>query len=212
MSDVYARPTWSQLGEDSLLHHFFKKQQSGFYIDIGAFHPEKYSNTCMLYKQGWSGINVDVSEQTVMLLKKSRPSDISIHSAVSDYNGSARAYMFDDGPCTVNTLDKESADRWSKRAGMTYTEQDIQVTTLDSILKEYAAGKSIDFLNIDVEGLEMQVLNGLDFSTWNPKILAVEIHAADVQSAIKAEVVTFLGDMGYKFVAYSLITAFFIRP
>jgi len=107
---------------------------------------------------------VDLSARTIELLKQSRPADICIHSAVSDHSGAVQAYVFNQGHSAVNTLDKSFADHLSQQNGSKYVETEIPVTTLTHILDEHASEKEIDFLNIDVESFEMEVLRGLDFS------------------------------------------------
>src|SRR5690554_5496726 len=75
---------YSQEGEDQVLKRIFENQNSGFYVDIGAYHPFKYSNTMHFYRQGWRGINIDASKNSMVEFNKHRPKDINIELAVSD--------------------------------------------------------------------------------------------------------------------------------
>lgn len=210
MSHPHMSSTWSQLGEDALLAHLFKHQEGGFYVDVGAFHPEMYSNTRLLHGRGWSGVNIDLSEKTVSMLRRARPDDVSVRAAVSDFDGEATAYVFNGGQATVNTLDKEFADAWSAKSGLKYEQEKVRVARLDTLLSEHAPGRTIDFLNIDVEGLEMKVLGGANVDKIRPKVLAVEIHAKDVREAADSEVAVYLRSVGYRFAAHCVITSIFV--
>ena len=77
-------PSFAQEGEDMILKRIFEGVRSGFYIDIGAFHPSKFSNTYYFYLRGWSGINIDPQPGVKSLFDKMRPRDINLELAISD--------------------------------------------------------------------------------------------------------------------------------
>ena len=72
------RKQYSQWGEDLYINSFFKNKNKGIYLDIGCFHPVMYSNTCLLYKKGWRGINIDINKTSIDLFNILRPKDINI--------------------------------------------------------------------------------------------------------------------------------------
>jgi len=74
--DGYALKSYSQEGEDMILRRLFEKQLTGFYVDVGAHHPKRFSNTYFFYKQGWHGINIDAMPGSMKLFEKIRPRDI----------------------------------------------------------------------------------------------------------------------------------------
>ena len=82
--DGYALKSYSQEGEDVILQYIFRDQETGFYVDIGAHHPKRFSNTFGLYKMGWLGINVDPLPGCMDAFRKQRPRDINLEVAVSD--------------------------------------------------------------------------------------------------------------------------------
>ncbi|MCW5198180.1 hypothetical protein VU06_00335 [Desulfobulbus sp. F3] len=84
------------------------KRKKGFYIDIGAHHPKRFSNTFYFYRQGWHGINIDAMPRSMELFNKIRPRDINIEAAISDEKVELTYYMFDEP--ALNTLSKESAE------------------------------------------------------------------------------------------------------
>ena len=76
---------YSQFGEDKILFEIIPKTMlKGFYVDVGCFHPKKYSNTYMLYKRGWRGVNIDMEEDKINTFKIARPSDFNYLGAISD--------------------------------------------------------------------------------------------------------------------------------
>ena len=79
---IYKNLSYSQNGEDRILHRIFENQKSGFYVDIGAHHPFRFSNTFLFYKMGWKGINVDAMPKSMEIFKRFRPRDINLELAV----------------------------------------------------------------------------------------------------------------------------------
>ena len=88
IKNFYKKKTgyYSQWGEDRYISEFFKNKKKGFYFDIGCYHPIKYSNTCLLYKNGWSGVNIDANRTSIDLFNIARPKDNNICAAISDNN------------------------------------------------------------------------------------------------------------------------------
>lgn len=86
---AYGNVSYSQNGEDILLEAIFYKQQKGFYVDVGAHHPIKYSNTFLLYKRGWRGINIDAMPGSMKTFAKYRKGDINIECGVGSRGGGA---------------------------------------------------------------------------------------------------------------------------
>ena len=74
--DGFSLKSYSQEGEDMILRRLFEKQKTGFYVDVGAHHPKRFSNTFFFYKKGWSGINIDAMPNSMRLFDKIRPRDI----------------------------------------------------------------------------------------------------------------------------------------
>ena len=99
------RSQYSQWGEDLSILKFFNDKKNGIYLDVGCFHPLMYSNTCLLFKNGWSGINIDINPTSIDLFKILRPLDFNICTALNEYEKEFKVY-FDHPFSPVNTLDK----------------------------------------------------------------------------------------------------------
>jgi len=112
--DGYALKSYSQEGEDMILSRLFGNQQAGFYVDVGAHHPMRFSNTYFFYKKGWNGINIDAMPDSMKLFNKFRPRDINIEKPVSDKKQILTYYAFNESALMVflkSYLKKEQVKR-----------------------------------------------------------------------------------------------------
>ena len=189
-------------GEDIAIQKYVKYTNNGFYVDIGSHHPVQRSNTCLLYQSGWRGINVDINDFTLELFNYLRPDDINVQAAISDYNGDINFYYQKDFS-QLNTTDIG----WAKENfNNNFKTKKIKCQTFNRLLEQTKhKNQKINFLNIDVEGAEMKVLENLDFNTYDPEVLCVEIlgyrhlNSLEKESAIKLdEIYKFLTNKKYK--------------
>ena len=95
----------SQFGEDKKIIKLFDKNKKGTYLDVGCFHPTRQNNTYLMYKLGWSGVNIDLNPLTIELFKVARPNDINICAAVSNSN-EVKNLFFDHDLSSLNTISK----------------------------------------------------------------------------------------------------------
>src|SRR5579862_3729934 len=144
--------SYSQQGEDLILRVLFTDVDSGFYVDVGAFEPMRFSNTYYFYKRGWRGINIDATPGAVAAFRKHRPRDINIEAAVAGDSGEATLYLFDEQE--VNTLSPGNVEREAHQAGRAVVSRTtVRTRTLGEILDTHLpAGQEVDFLSVDVEG------------------------------------------------------------
>src|SRR5829696_7661265 len=84
MQDAYSRKSYSQEGEDLILERIFLEQKKGFYVDVGAHHPKRFSNTFLFYKLGWFGINIDAMPGSMSAFESARPRDINLEVAIAE--------------------------------------------------------------------------------------------------------------------------------
>ena len=199
------KKSFSQGSMDLILEHIFKNKNNGFYIDVGCQHPIKNNNTYLLYKRGWSGINIDLDSVNIELFNFFRKNDNNVKSAVSDKIESAKLFYYHQ-KSPINTLDKNIS---LKQNAKIEKEIDIQTNTLTNILDNYSI-KKIDLLTIDVEGFELKVLKGLNFNKYNPGVIIVEfldlgankweIPYNNLENVLKSEIYNYLIDKDYKLV------------
>ena len=196
------RKSYAMDGEDIAINLFNKKKDKGFYVDIGAHHPIQRSNTYLLFEKGWEGINIDVNKFSIDLFNFLRPEDLNLQIAVSDKEGELSFY-YQKKFSQLNTTDKEIA---KENFQGNYQEKKVKCQTIQNILDNSKySNKKIDFLNIDVEGAEMKVLNTLNFEIYDPSLICVEIlgyremQSEQREKEIKNnEIYKFLVNKGYK--------------
>ena len=188
-----------EFGEDIFVRRFFRKFQSGLYVDVGAYHPIKGSLTYDLYKKNWSGINVDLSKITIDLFKLSRPKDINIRAAITDFDG--KTFFYENSPINQqNSLTKINDKQ---------TKINIECYTLNSILENYSIEK-LDYLNIDVEGSELKVIEGIDLKKYHPNLITIENNNLLLEDYLKDNVYKKLTSNDYVFINKIGVTNFFL--
>ena len=166
----------SQFNEDKIILNLFPKKFVGNFVDIGCYHPTKYNNTYLLYKHGWNGLNIDLNPLSIELFNYLRPRDINICAAISDKETEKKLlYTGDLSP--ENTIQNSHKIFLEKKHN--YKNKDIKIKSIKTVkllklLKKHNLNK-IDFLNIDIEGHELKVLQSLDFNKIKINIICVEI-------------------------------------
>jgi FkbM family methyltransferase len=169
----FPKKNYSIFGEDKFITNYFKKKTSGFYIDVGCYHPLDGNNTHLLYKKGWNGINIDINFFSISLFNFLRKNDTNIHSGISDKKDNLIMYYRKEINM-LNTLDSKIAKIHFRKG---YKKRKVSVNTLNFFIqKKHKNLMKIDFLNIDVEGSEINVLRSLDFTRYKPQLICVEIH------------------------------------
>ena len=193
MDNIY----FSQEGEDIILSKLFFDKKDGFYVDIGAHHPIKLSNTYKYYLQGWSGINIDALPGSMQLFLKKRPRDINIEIGIAQEEKEMPFYVFNQA--TLNTFDEATARQHVAQHGQPIIKTIlVQTAPLSKILDAYLPkGKAIDFMSIDVEGLDLIVLQSNDWQKYKPKVILVEYIGADLEMLLDTEMHMFLSEQGY---------------
>lgn len=198
---------FSQFGEDLVLWAMVQGRRDGTYVDVGAHHPFRYSNTALLHTQlGWTGVNIDLDERGIAAFAEHRPGDVNLVAAVSDRDGDELAVTtFDDW--AVNTADPRMSEQFAKQYSGAETHT-VRTRTLASILEEHGVG-SVDLLSVDVEGLEMEVLRGNDWDRWCPELLLVEKHGFHLERPDEDELYQYLSGLGYRFEAHMWVTSLY---
>ena len=198
---------YSQFGEDKILNEILDKDyKNGFYVDVGCFHHKKYSNTYLLFKKGWSGINIDLEQDKIDVFNLARPYDHNILSAVSDVSQKLTVYKTDE--YSVGTTTKKSLIKDMNNVIDTF---DINSKTLNNIIENSPFNnKEIDLLNIDTEGNDYSVLMSLNLDKYKPKIIIIESHLKNINEIIKCDIYNYLSSKNYKLRSWNFYSLIFI--
>jgi FkbM family methyltransferase len=206
--DIAMYESFAQNFEDVLLNRIFKNTSNGFYVDVGACHPNFDSVTRLFYERGWTGLNLDPSDYYQQLLAKHRPRDTNLKLAASSKKG--KLEFFEVTGTGYSALSSDAIER-AERTGATVKKSKVAVDTLSHILDQYAADKPIDFLKIDVEGHERDVIAGLDLQRHRPKLILVEAVHPDTQAPQWHLWENLLLDAGYVFAVFDGLNRFYVE-
>ncbi len=209
LTNGFSTRIYSQEGEDLILKEFLSNVQKGFYVDIGAHHPIRFSNTYMFYKMGWSGINIDAMPNSMKAFKRKRPRDINLEMGVSDKKGVLTYYMFDEP--ALNSFSKELSEERDRESDFKIVDKKrVKTYPLSYILEKYLPkNKGIDFMSIDVEGLDLMVLKSNDWDRYIPRYILIECIGEDIEDIQREDIYTFLKEKGYTIVGKTYRTLVF---
>ena len=163
----FSKKSYAHTEEDLFILKKFKNKK-GFYVDVGCHHPTRLNNCHLLYKNGWNGINIDISEFTIKLFNLIRRKDININIAVSLKQKKVRFYYDKLISFYISLNKRKELDRF----------REINSNTLTKIIdKTKYHNRKIDFLSIDTEGKDFEVLRSLNFKKYDPKYICIEIYS-----------------------------------
>ena len=166
----YKKISYSLNAVDLIIDYIFKDKDKGTYIDIGAQHPISNNNTYLLFKKGWKGVNIDLDKKNIDLFKIARPKDINLNYAISDIEKEVDLFFYHDSS-PINTLSKNVSNFQKAKVNKI---KKIQTKILDNILENLDFKNHIDYMNIDVEGHEEQVLKGFNIAKYKPSVISIE--------------------------------------
>ncbi|GBR77512.1 methyltransferase FkbM family protein [Candidatus Termititenax dinenymphae] len=182
-------------------------------MDIGAYDPVVYSNTLYFYKRGWRGINIDANPCSIKTFRKMRKRDINIESGVSNKYGELDYYVFGK-TSPMNTFNKKLYDQWSKEGMQVKEIKKVPVCPINDILAKNlpSGGQHIDFITLDVEGFELEILKSFNFKKYAPDYFVVEdldYRDKDLIEFQKSQIYFILNKNGYIVVAKTMQTFIF---
>lgn len=183
----YGCVTYAQHGDDIMLLNLLTLldiKPSGLpldYLDLGAHHPSTISNTKLLYERGYRGVNIEANPELIEPFNRERPLDLTVNVGVGVLPSQTKAvfYMYSD-TSGRNTF---SADEVQSLKGIMTVRKEIEleVKTLDQIIKQYCGGSYPPILLCDIEGLDYEVLKSADFDMFSPIIICVETRRAQTR-------------------------------
>lgn len=200
--------SYSQNFEDIMLYRALQNSDERFYIDIGAWDPDKDSVTKLFYERGWSGINIEPSRTYFRKIERKRPRDINLNVAVG---GSPGELDFVEIPGSGLSSLKEDALIRAKKFGFEVKKYRVSVKTLMSIVADHCAKAGVAFLKIDVEGLEKEIIESVDWTSFRPLIVVVEAIHPDTGAPTWESWEKTLLESRYKSVWFDGLNKFYLR-
>jgi FkbM family methyltransferase len=186
-------------------------QRPGFYVDVGAHHPFRFSNTHLLQKMGWSGINIDATPGSMTLFNEYRPNDVNLELAIGLEEGVLKFDCYNEP--ALNSFIHERAQHVTKNYFIEKTVE-VPVKRLDTVLNEYLPkgyleAKRFDLLTVDVEGLDFQVIQSFNLNDIRPKYIFIET-TSSIEALSNSNVYKYLCENGYKLRSHLYINSLFI--
>jgi len=188
------KKTYSQFGEDLLIDKFFGNYV-GKYVDIGCFHPIKYSNTALLNKKGWRGVNIDLNEVSIKFFNACRKDDLNIAACLSDKKEDVIIYM-DSEFSALNSIYLQNSKNFNFKQ---LKKKKIQTKVFSEIVED-----SFDFLNIDCEGNDYKIIKTIDLKKYKPKLINIEVSEEN-----KNYIYNYLNQNGYELLAIKSLSHIF---
>lgn len=164
--------SYSQFGEDRVLPLFLDSKRSGFYVEVGANHPTKGSNTFWLYKRGWTGITIEPNPTLSALHRKVRPRDVQVRELVSDSEAELEFIEFENH--LYSSASPEHVAKWED-SNVVVSRRKLKPLPLTRILDARSCPTHFDLLCVDAEGADLPVLRSLDWSKYHPGTVIVEM-------------------------------------
>jgi len=190
---------YGEFGEDILVNRILKNIKKGRYVDVGCYHPFKGSLTVELYSRGWKGINIDISKTSIDLFNIVRKKDINLNLAVSDFNGETNYY--ENSPINQqNSLIKDNDGQKIIK---------IECSCLNSVLEKNKI-ENFEYLNIDVEGNEEKVIQGINLIKFKPILITIENNNLHIKDYMNSEIYNILIKNKYIFIGKTGVTNFFL--
>jgi FkbM family methyltransferase len=202
--------SYAQNAEDVRLRRAFLGQKQGIYIDVGANHPVVFSITKHFYEQGWSGINVEPLPKQFALVAADRTRDTNLNVGCSSKPGSAKLYAARGGASGMSSLTASEVEEHTRK-GFEFDEINCQLVTLASVCETHIGERTVDFLSIDVEGHEREVLEGADFSRFRPRVVLLEATRPNSTEPTHERWEHLLLSQGYLFAAFDGLNRYYVR-
>ena len=206
------RLAYSHWGIDLIITKLLNSKNKGIYIDVGCHHPFLNNHSYLLYKSGWEGINIDIDYNSIDMFNFFRKSDVNIQTAVTNHKGEVDLYFYHNR-AAKNTISKEFGSNAKEK-------KKINSDTLNNIIENSKFKNSkIDFVSIDVEGNEMNVLNGFNLKKYKPKLILLEFilpnkkefYEKDINEITNSKVYNFLIKNEYKLINWNHDDLLFMR-
>jgi FkbM family methyltransferase len=204
------RGYYGQFAEDAALQTYFINRRwdetkeyevkgEGFYVDIGAFSPVLISNSYWFYQHGWGGINVEPFPDVLKQFNELRPRDINVSGAIGGKNGLQKYYSW--GNSNLNTFSLEKVKEYISDGKATREPAviDIEMVRMETLFERYLPfDQPIDFISVDVEGMDLEVLSSNNWEKYRPELVVVELDRFNIDEVIQSELYRFMLEVDYK--------------
>lgn len=209
-NDALGSASYAIGGVDLLLGLLLRDVKSGLYLDVGANHPMRYSNTYRLYQEGWKGVAVDGNADFAPLWRSVRPRDEFVCALVSEEVKEITFDVFPDS--TMSTIDPDTSRRYSERFDSSSIRTETRTTTTLAEIWSTSGLGEIHLLSLDIEGVEPSALKGMGLGINTPGVICLELKNISLYDFQENETYKYLNQFGYRMICKTPLDAIFILP
>lgn len=207
------RLSYSQGGEDLLISDYFYSRgiENPNYLEIGAYDPKELSNTYLLYLNGSTGVCIDANPDVIDKFKKYRPNDIVLNYGIGLENKPLDFYRFNYK--SLNTFSLDQVNRYKEQKDFEIKLIDkiqVNMITINDIINTYFIDKNIDILSLDVEGMDFEILNSINYDRNYIQLICVESGTFGVKGKDEQYDV-FLKSKGYTKYAETMCNTIYVK-
>lgn len=200
--------TYSQFGEDITAQNLLRNVQSGFYVDVGAHHPLRHSNTAALHILGWQGVTVEPVRAQHEAFTRMRPHATNLRAAIHNDHDSVTIYKFRKG--LANTIIPERGRELAETHDA-QGEETVPALSLNDLFERHVpADTHVNYLTVDIEGYDVPAILAFDLDRHRPDVICVEIYRPDMLALGQDPVVRHLTDHGYQLYAINIFSFTFV--
>ena len=207
-----SQPTYAQCGEDVILRFLFNLLEipSPTYLDIGAHHPSYLSNTYLFYKTGSRGVCVEPDPRLCENIRKGRPHDTSLNIGIAagGAGGNLTFYIFDDP--TMNTFSESVRDEQIQNGRKLVNELQVDVRSINDVIRTHFQGSCPNLVSLDTEGMDLAILETLDFNTYRPEVFCIET-LTNTDDRKMNEIIDFMVSKGYVIYSDTFVNTIFVE-
>lgn len=175
---MQAKVYFSQFGEDVVAARLLRNIESGFYVDVGAFHPVRKSNTALFHLLGWTGVNVEPTRANFVAFEEFRPFAINRRAAIHNTLTEVELHVFRAGQ--LNTIDSDLSTDRQNRGDDYRGSETVPALSLNQLFGELEQdGTHVNYFTIDVEGYDFEALSRFDFDRFRPDVICAEVGFSD---------------------------------
>lgn len=202
------RVSYSQFGEDITAAKLLRNVETGFYVDIGAHHPFRHSNTALLHLRGWQGVNIEPMSRGIRLFRRYRPHAINVHAAIHNDADSITLYKFRNG--LANTIIEQRAEELTA-SKKSEGQEVVRALSLSDVFERHVPrGVRVNYLTVDVEGYDTEAVLAFDLDKYHPDVACIEIQRPDMMALAENPVVKYMFDHGYQLYAINVFSFTFV--
>ena len=195
--------SFSKAGDDIQLMKLINNRVPGAYVDIGSWHPINASNTYYFYLRNWKGICIDPNPELKLLYNQFRPKDNFINAGIGMSNTYMEYFMLEESSMNTFSLDFIEKHQLESKILKKIT---VPLYSLKEILDQSLdKNDRLDFFDIDVEGLDLEVLKTNDWVKYRPKVIVIETDIS-IKADVNSDIVKYLETQNYRLIGKSIIS------